>query len=173
MQLLAHTARSIVVHAAPEVVAAYFSRNEALLERLVGPGRVQRISDGLYRVSLCSFEALGLAVRPVLDVRFTDTPTRTLMQAERVRALDGPAGLALDAEFSGEARFDPHPEGCAIRCEASALLEIGLPLPFSALPERLLEAAATAVLARAMETTAARFERLIRGDFASAGRRAA
>lgn len=172
MHIAASASRGVIVPASPEAVAAYFSRNESLLARLV-PGRVHRLEDGLYRVSLRTFEALGLAVRPVLEVRFTDLPTHTVMEAEKVRAVEGPSGLSLDVEFTGVARFEPHPEGCEIRCEASAAIGLGLPFPFNLLPERLLESAATAVLAAAMDSTAGRFEHLIRDDFTPATRKAA
>ncbi len=168
MRIAARASRAVTVPAAPEAVATYFGGNETLLSRLVGQGRVRQIDAGLYRVSLRTFEALGLAVRPVLDVRFSDEPGQTTMQAERVRAVEGPAGLSLDAEFSGVARFWPHAEGCLIECESAAAIELGLPFPFNLLPERLLEAAANAVLAAAMDNTAGRFEHLIRDDFSQA-----
>ena len=143
----------------------YFSRNESLLSRLVGAGRVERLNAGLYRVSLRSFEALGLAVRPTLDIQFTDHPRETLMEALEVRAVEGPAGLSVDVAFDGSAKFRPHPLGTEVESYAHAVVDLGLPFPFSLLPERLLQAAAAAVLSAAMESTAQRFEQLIVTDF--------
>ncbi len=165
MRIAAKATRAIVVPVPPEAVALYFSRNERLLSRLVGPGRVVRLEDGLYRVSLGTFEALGLAIRPVLDVRFTDAPRQTTMESEQCRALAGPAGLSLDVGFSGTAHFQSHPDGCRVVCVAQATVAAGLPFPFNLIPDRALEAAATAVLAAAMDTTASRFESLIAADF--------
>ncbi|MBM3266473.1 MAG: DUF1997 domain-containing protein [Candidatus Sericytochromatia bacterium] len=166
MHIAARATRAVVVSAPPEAVALYFSRNERLLSRLVGPGRVLRLEDGLYRVSLRTFEALGLAVRPVLDVRFVDAPRLTTMEGLECRAVEGPAGLALDVSLSGTAHFQPHPGGCRIACVCDASADISLPFPLNLLPARALEAAAQPVLAAAMEAAAARFEHLIAADFA-------
>jgi hypothetical protein len=165
VRIAAEASRSFFVPARPEAVAVYFSRNDSLLSRLVGAGRVQRLSEGLYRVSLRSFEALGLTVRPTLDVQFTDHPRETLMEALEVRAVEGPAGLSVDVSFKGSAAFRPHPLGTEVESYAYAVVDLGLPFPFSLLPERLLQAAATAVLTAAMESTAQRFDQLIVTDF--------
>jgi hypothetical protein len=132
-----------------------------------------RLEDGVYRVSLGTFEALGLAIRPVLDVRFVDAPRHTTMESERCRAVEGPAGLSLDVAFCGTAHFQAHPDGCRVACVAQATVVAGLPFPFSLIPDRALEAAATAVLAAALDATASRFEKLIAADFSESRLQAA
>lgn len=165
MDLIAATSCSVALPATPHDLASYFSRNDSLLARLIGPGRVQDLGGGLYRVSLRRFEALGLAVRPELEVRFTDLPGRCAMRAERACLAEGPSGLSLEVAFEGEARFEPHGGGSLLVCEAEALVTLGLPFPFSMLPERSLQIMAEAVLKSAMNTTARRFAALIAENF--------
>lgn len=165
MLFKAATTRRFTVPASPEAVAGYFSCNQALLAELVPGGSVADRGKGVYRVALGAFAILGLRIRPELDVAFDNHPGRTLMRTLRVQILDGPSGLELAIRFDGEAVFEDHPAGCRIVCAARAEVTAVLG-GAGAMVGNWLDGAGSALLATAMDVTAARFERLMIDHFA-------
>lgn len=167
IELEGYTQRSIVLNAAPEEVARYFSGNEGLLRQLVGPERVERLAHQRYRVSVGRFEVLGLVIDPHFDVAFEDLPGLTRMTSTSCRVITSEhLDLELAAGFSGEARFDPHPEGCLLTSWSAARVDVlRLPGILSHLPPGLVQRIGNAVIHKALDATSARFVPLIREDF--------
>lgn len=167
LELEGFTERSTVLPASPEEVARYFSGNETLLKQLVGSERVQRLAPQRYQVSVGRFEALGLVVDPHFEVVFEDLPGLTRMNSAACRIVtSNHLDLELAAGFSGEARFEPHPEGCLLTSWSATRVEfLRLPSLLRGMPPSLVQRVGNAVIAKALEAMSARFVPLIRADF--------
>jgi hypothetical protein len=161
------TQRSILLHASPEEVARYFSANEDLLKQLVGADRVTRLAPQRYHVSVGRFEALGLVVDPHFEVVFTDLPGVTRMESTSCRIVTSEhLDLSLAAGFSGEAAFEPHPDGCLLTSWSAAKVDLlRLPTLLRGLPPALVRKIGCTVIEKALEAMSARFVPLIREDF--------
>lgn len=161
------TQRSIVLAASPEEVARYFSGNELLLKQLVGAERVERLSTQHYLVSVGRFEALGLVIDPHFEVVFDDLPGLTRMDSTSCRVVTSEhLDLELAAGFSGEARFDPHPDGCLLTSWSAVRVDlIRLPGILRGFPPGMIQKVGNAVIHKALDATSARFVPLIREDF--------
>lgn len=167
LELEGFTQRSTLLPASPEEVARYFSGNDALLTQLVGSDRVTRLEPQRYHVSVGRFEALGLVVDPHFEVVFEDLPGLTRMDSTSCRIVTSEQlDLDMAAGFSGEARFDPHPDGCLLTSWSAARVEIRrLPVLLRSLPPALVQSVGNTVIRKAMEAMSARFVPLIREDF--------
>lgn len=166
LSLEGSTERHLIVPAAPQEVAAFFSQNEALLRQLVGTERVIALGGNRYRIETRRFEALGLAVTPCFDVRFEDLPDRTLMRSEACRPLSSShLDLAMEAEFQGEARFTPHDEGTLLECRTEAQVRLQPPRALRLTPTFVLRGLGNALLNTAMEALSSRFVPLFAEEF--------
>lgn len=167
IELEGFTQRSTVLAASPEEVARYFSGNELLLKQLVGADRVDRLAHQRYLVSVGRFEALGLVIDPHFEVIFEDLPGVTRMDSTSCRVVTSEhLDLELAAGFSGEARFDPHPDGCLLTSWSAARVQlIRLPGLLRGLPAGMIQKVGNAVILKALEATSSRFVPLIRDDF--------
>ncbi|MNK45609.1 hypothetical protein D3C87_643740 [compost metagenome] len=162
-----YTQRSTVLAASPEEVARYFSGNELLLKQLVGADRVERLAHQRYLVSVGRFEALGLVIDPHFEVEFTDHPGLTRMESTSCRVVTSESlDFELAAGFSGEARFDAHPDGCLLTSWSAARVDLlRLPGLLRTIPAAMIQSVGNAVIHKALDATSARFVPLIREDF--------
>lgn len=160
----AYTERTVTLEAPPEDVARYFSANEELLGKLLGPERVTRLAPDLYRVATRGFSALGLSVTPCFDVAFTDSSGVTHMQSQGCHLVCG-SDLDLSAGFEGEAQFLRQGEGTTLFCWTQAQAQIRLPRALKLLPEAMVKGALQALMQHALDAVSARFAPLIREDF--------
>lgn len=174
IELEGFTQRSTVLPASPEEVARYFSGNESLLKQLVGAERVTRLTPSMggahhrYLVSVGRLEVLGLVVNPHFEVVFEDSPSLTRMESTSCRVVSSEhLELELAAGFTGEARFDPHPEGCLLTSWSATRVELlRLPALLRGIPPALVQRVGNAVIHKALDAMSARFVPLIAEDFA-------
>jgi hypothetical protein len=166
LSLSAYTERTVPMNGDPETVARYFSQNESLLAQLVGPDRVDRLGEGLFRVHTRGFAALGLEVTPSFDVAFTDLPGVIRMASQRCHLLHGEQ-FDLEASFEGEAQFHPAAHGTALFCWTEARAELDLPPWLSFAPRSLVTSTLEAIMHGALEAMSGRFVPLIQRDFAA------
>ncbi len=167
LELEGFTQRSTVLPASPEEVSRYFSGNDLLLKQLVGAERVSRIAPQRFLVSVGRFEALGIVIDPHFEVVFEDLPGLTRMDSASCRVVTSEnLELELSAGFSGEARFEPHPDGCLLTSWSAARVEIlSLPPLLRGLPRNMIQSVGSTVINKALEAMSARFVPLIRADF--------
>lgn len=167
IQLEGFTERSTILAADPDDVARYFSGNELLLKQLVGAERVERLAHQRYLVSVGRFEALGLVIDPHFEVVFTDLPGVTRMDSTSCRVVTSETiDLELAAGFSGEARFDPHEDGCLLTSWSAVRVDLlRLPGLLRSVPAGMVQSIGNAVIHKALEATSSRFVPLIREDF--------
>lgn len=166
VELDAYTERSVTLEGTPEEVSRYFSANEELLGKLLGPERVTRLAPDLYRVATRGFSALGLCVTPSFDVAFTDSPGVTHMQSQGCHLVSG-SDLDLSAGFEGEAQFLAADAGTTLFCWTQAQARLHLPRALGLLPEGMVKGALQALMQHTLDALSARFVPLIREDFAA------
>ena len=150
----------------PEIVFRYFAGNEHLLKEFLGPDRVERLAEGTFRIKLNPHGALGLTLRPTVDVRFVEhPPDRVEMRSVGARLLESShedAGFA--ARFEGEARFEAAPEGTMVFCRAEMHVSLALPGVFSWMPAAPLEAIGNGVIHAALKGLALRLVPVMQRD---------
>ncbi|HEY9900214.1 MAG TPA: DUF1997 domain-containing protein [Pantanalinema sp.] len=166
VELDAYTERTVTLSAAPCEVARYFSANEALLGKLIGPERVTCQGPGLYRVATRGFSALGLSVTPCFDVAFTDRPGVTHMQSKGCHLVSS-SDLDLTAGFEGEAQFLGLGDETTLFCWTQAEARLRLPRALGLLPHGVVHGALQALMQHTLDALSARFVPLIREDFAA------
>lgn len=150
---------------APEVCFRYFAQNEDLLKQFLGDDRVERLEAGVYRVKLNPHGALGLTLQPSFDVAFIEhPPAKVEMRSRGARLESASHQTEFDAQFTGEARFESHPDGTLVVCWSRMEVELALPDFLAWMPTGPLEAIGNGIIEPAMRTLARRLVPIMRRD---------